>query len=213
MHWVDRGLAPNGLEGIRNRYTPGWVRYYRHGVGDRPVDGRWRDFHEDLSRAFHGLCVYCEEFDKGEVEHFYPKKRFPELVYEWSNWLFACHACNQLKGDKWPTQGYIDPCDQSIDPLIDHCFDFDFVTGRIKTRKSLPDLESSQAQAMINDLRLNAFHHLQKRVTLVEVLSQVFQKDSTVPNPGLEQLRLSRTSRSAELSSIVRAWLSAQGYP
>ena len=40
MHWVDRGLEPDGLETVRSKFTKPWVGYYQHGVGaDRLLDG------------------------------------------------------------------------------------------------------------------------------------------------------------------------------
>ena len=98
MHWVDRGPEPTGLGAIRGRYTPRWIGYYRNGVGNRPTDSRWRDFRKYLGQRFHLQCGYCESICEGQVDHFQPKSRFPELVYEWSNWIFACSACNQAKG-------------------------------------------------------------------------------------------------------------------
>ena len=110
MHWVDRGPEPASLSQVRERYTPRWIAYYRDDVGARPTDSYWRDFHDDLSQVFFNLCAYCEEICRGEVDHFRPKSRFPEQVYQWSNWVLACHDCNLWKSDKWPTGGYVDPC-------------------------------------------------------------------------------------------------------
>lgn len=36
---------------------------------------------KDVRTVFFGLCAYCEELCKDEVEHFRPKSRFPERVY------------------------------------------------------------------------------------------------------------------------------------
>ncbi len=213
MHWVDRGPEPPGLERIRVEYTPRWVNYYREQVGDPPRDSRWREFHEDLRVAFGGLCAYCEEVDKGEVDHFRPKKLYPELVYEWVNWVFVCHTCNQFKGEKWPNHGYIDPCEEFPLPQIETCFEFDLATGRIQAKPDLPVLENSKAQALIDDLRLNAFHHLQRRRTLVELLHVVLQESLDLHSSTMENVRLLRTARTAELSSLTRAWFNAQELP
>ena len=213
MHWVDRGPEPGRLEQVRDHYTPGWIAHYRQRVGGRPPDKRWRDFHGNLSQVFNSLCGYCEEFDKGEVDHFRPKKLFPELVYQWANWVFACHTCNQLKSEKWPSQGYIDPCDEFLLPPIETCFEFDLVTGRIQAKPDLPVLENSKAQALIDDLRLNAFHHLQRRRALVALLQVVLQESLDLHSPTMDNVRLLRTERTAELSSLARAWFDAQELP
>lgn len=69
MHWVDRGSEPDGLEEIRARYTPGWVKHYQQHAGQRPGDAHWRNFRGALEVAFWGLCAYCEETCEGEVDH------------------------------------------------------------------------------------------------------------------------------------------------
>ena len=215
MHWVDRGPAPPGLKRISNTYTPGWVDYYRLGIGDPPRDTRWREFRPDLKRVFHGLCAYCEELDRGEVEHFHPKKRWPELVYEWSNWLFACRSCNQSKGEKWPEQGYFDPGDRSLGRLLDSYFEFELLTGEIIPGKGLSRSDSTRVRTMIDDLNLNEWHHLRQRKTFIELLSLIFSEDSADSasgNPVADTIRFQRTSRKAEFSSIARAWLSVQGH-
>lgn len=100
MHWVDRGPEPDGLVKIRERYTQRWIRYYLREIGTRPSDARWREFRPDLCLTFHGLCAYCEEGCRGEVDHFWRKSRYPVRVYQWSNWFFACHDCNWAKGTR-----------------------------------------------------------------------------------------------------------------
>lgn len=110
MHAVDRGPEPSDLKAIRKQYTPGWVAYYPGKTRKKPTDSRWQDFHGKLSEAFNGICGYCEDECKGEVDHFRPKKTFPKQVYWWTNWVFACHECNNKKGEKWTAGGYVDPC-------------------------------------------------------------------------------------------------------
>lgn len=47
-------------------------------------------------------CCYCEDALGTDVEHFKPKSLYPELTFEWTNYLLACSACNSTaKGDKF----------------------------------------------------------------------------------------------------------------
>ena len=94
MHWVDRGQEPDGLEQIWLHDTQRWIDYYRLGTRPKPRP-RWTDFKSDLIEVFSELCAYCEERQRGEVDHFQPKSRFPELVYVWPNWvLVVCQSCS-----------------------------------------------------------------------------------------------------------------------
>ena len=150
MRWVDRGPAPPRLVHVQRKYTLRWISHYRNHTGKKPTDARWRDFRDELSRRFHGICGYCEEADHGEVDHFKPKSKHPELVYEWSNWVFACHTCNSIyKGDKWPSGGYVDPCARSKSARPESFFDFTLHTGEIVTKPNLSPRRLRKAQQTI----------------------------------------------------------------
>jgi uncharacterized protein (TIGR02646 family) len=47
-------------------------------------------------------CMYCEDNCADEVEHYRPKALYPELVFAWTNYLFACASCNRRKSTKFP---------------------------------------------------------------------------------------------------------------
>lgn len=206
MHLVNRGPPPAKLHLFHSSLTPRWAAFYRNRTGRKPTDARWRDFQNTLANAFYYLCGYCEEACRGEVDHFRPKERFPESVYDWRNWVYACHTCNNLKGFKWPAEGFVDPCDPNPNRWPETHFDFDLVTGEILPRSTLKGAKLKRAQNTINGLDLNAFHHLksrQARLRLVRVIAQ----ELPVLNPGSRQrmynyLR-SLTSRQSELSSIT----------
>ncbi len=46
-------------------------------------------------------CVYCEDSVADEVEHIYPKDLYPELVFVWDNYVYACGNCNGPKNNKF----------------------------------------------------------------------------------------------------------------
>ena len=211
MHWVDRGEEPSRLEAIRRRLTQRWVDHYQDGVGSRPTDTGWRDFRDDLSRAFYGLCAYCEEEDKGEVDHFRPSSKFPRLVYEWTNWVFACHNCNQSKSNKWPVAGYIDPCASVESERPEHFFDFDTSNGEIIPKPNLSEGASDRAVQMINDLSLNAPHHVNRRKGRILFVGRRLRE--VIENSEEEQEFLGRiTGRDFALSSFNHALLEEQGF-
>ena len=213
MHWIDRGPEPDGIARVRAHYTQSWVQHYRHRVGHRPNDAYWRDFHDDMERVFYSLCAYCEEICKGEVDHFRPKMRFPELVYDWSNWLFVCHDCNQAKGGTWPAEGYVDPCALSESSHPEHYFDFDVLTAEILPQEGLSQRCRNRAQKTIIDLRLNGRHHLKKRIAWLLLLSKGLTGDPNAETSDMKSLRHHLVSRDVQLSSITRAWSSQRGYP
>ncbi len=212
MHWVDRGPEPGSLAGIRGTYTPRWIEYYGNRLGGRPTDSRWRNFIDELRQAFAGICGYCEEFDKGEVDHFRPKSTFPDLVYEWSNWIFACHTCNQAKSDKWPTEGYIDPCAESESNRPENYFTFNTRNGAIVPLRDLDTGTFEKAQQMISDLKLNDMHHIVGRLARLKILEAGVPVSPSDETPRSRAVRGVAESRDSDLSSLSRTWLSQRGY-
>ena len=211
MHWVDRGPEPSSLEEIRACYTPRWVQYYRNGIGLKPGDSRWRDFQNEVKRPFFCLCAYCEELCQGEIDHFRPKSKFPDLVYDWSNWLLACHDCNQTKGAKWPSEGYVDPCEESSQDRPERYFGIDALTGEMIPKNSLSQDCRDKAKRMIDDLGLNRWHHLQKRLDWLRLISSALADDPETETSDEKSNRDHFRSRSTQHSSVTRAWLSERG--
>jgi len=207
MHNVKRGPAPSGLDRIRQNYTPRWVRYYNDGLGNKPSDSKWQDFHKDVSDIFFGICGYCETECKGEVDHFRPKSKFPELVYMWDNWVLACHVCNNIKSGKWPTGGYVDPCTKSRSARPESYFTFDTLTGEIIPKSNLSPGRKGKSDTMIKDLKLNAYHQLKQRITWLMIISTVLTN-----NEDNQEFIRRTASREGRFSSITREWLDQQGY-
>ena len=209
MHWVDRGPEPDGLEDVRSQFAQPWLEHYRHRTGSRPTP-RWGQFSGDLSRAFNGLCGYCEEVTKGEVDHFRPTSRFPNLVYEWSNWIFACHSCNQIKSNKWPSDGYIDPCANHESERPESFFDFDIASKRLIPRAGMLSESHEKACQMIRDLGLNGSYHIrqrEERALFIESHLDVLVEDSEEEQEFLERV----TARDFSLSSFTRRVLEERG--
>ena len=211
MHYVDRGLEPRGLKKYRDDYTQRWVEYYEQGIGSKPKDSHWRKFNKNLGKVFSFLCGYCEKDCKGEVDHFRPKSRFPQKVYEWSNWVFSCHDCNNIKGGKLPNGGYIDPCTRTPSFRPEKFFEFDLKTGEIKPKSKLNGRQWQKARTMIDDLKLNAFHHLKSRSRWLGLVSDML-KGENEEDPNHEDFVQRISARSCPFSSITRALLAEEGY-
>jgi len=56
-----------------------------------------------LTRMCQGArrCAYCEDSVADEVEHIKPKDLYPEAVFSWDNYLYACGPCNGPKNNKF----------------------------------------------------------------------------------------------------------------
>lgn len=98
---------------------------------------RHKDIKDAVIEMFKGKCAYCESkithVDYGHIEHFRPKKKYPQLCFDWNNMLLACGVCNgrEYKGENFPleTEGglLINPVEEQPDHFFR--FEFDSQTG------------------------------------------------------------------------------------
>jgi len=174
MRWIERGPKPVGVDGYASQFAQGWVDYFRHETGGRPTDSYWGEFRRELGKRSNNICWYCERRceDASEVggraatvDHFRPLSRFPDLSYEWTNWIFSCKRCNgDYKQGKWPASGYVDPSAIDEKERPEQYFDYDMQTGEIIPHPSLTGQAKLKAEDTITDLGLNQIDVLFYRI-------------------------------------------------
>lgn len=82
-------------------------------------------------------CMYCMDSEGGDIEHFRPKARYPERMYQWPNMLLCCTLCGRLKGGTFPlSRGRPLLVDPTQGNPWEH-MDFDPVTGNLSARFDL----------------------------------------------------------------------------
>ncbi|ANC77409.1 hypothetical protein ABE65_011585 [Fictibacillus phosphorivorans] len=107
---IDRTIKPAELTDdlktqLTNKYKTDGTSVWNHELLKVP-----------LLHMSHKKCCYCEcniaeESKYMEVEHFYPKDIYPDLVVDWANLLPACKRCNTNKSNHDPNQSkIINPC-------------------------------------------------------------------------------------------------------
>jgi 5-methylcytosine-specific restriction endonuclease McrA len=67
------------------------------------TNSTFRIVKQHLTRMCSGVrrCVYCEDSLADEVEHIKPKDLYPEDVFRWPNYVYACGPCNGPKNSKF----------------------------------------------------------------------------------------------------------------
>lgn len=83
-----------------------------------------------LREDFYELCGYCGKNgqrlrQRFHADHFVPKSLDKEREWDYSNFVWACPKCNQIKYNKWPTGdkavahtetvGFVDPAEEEFD--------------------------------------------------------------------------------------------------
>ena len=165
MRWIDRGPEPSEIREYASEYTQGWVDYFQSGVQSRPPDFFWAKFRWQLGERSSGMCWYCEQrcspaMDVGNrsetLDHFRPLSSFPELAYDWANWVYSCRRCNvENKQDKWPEHGYVDPASTSKRDRPESYLDYDLKTHEVIPRSNLTGHDLQRALNTIDNLGLN----------------------------------------------------------
>lgn len=80
-------------------------------------------------------CAYCSDSNGADVEHFWPKKKFPERAFRFDNMCLICTPCNRKKSQRFPRDTAGAPL--MIDPFFDDPWDSVFfapATGWIAPR-------------------------------------------------------------------------------
>jgi len=134
-------------------------------------------------------------------DHFRPRRLFPDLIYDWNNLVYACQACNGVKGGQWPgdadeADSYIDPCAEpssGVDPnsVFEYCLD----TGEIEVRAGVTGVVRANAQQTMDDLALNCFTTQREAIL----------RDAKVRRVHLPTYRQQRARRVAETLENVAA--------
>jgi uncharacterized protein (TIGR02646 family) len=124
--------------------------------------------------------MYCEDSAADQIDHFRPKAFYPNLVFVWLNYLYACGRCNLAKQHRFSVldvrasaaidiirrrgEPLIEPTDGPsvlIDPRVDDPLDYlslDLLgTFQFMPRHSKGTHEHQRAEYTIDVLKLNEY--------------------------------------------------------
>lgn len=129
-------------------------------------------FRPSVRSDFREHCGYCllpellaAGEDAFELDHFRPRSRFPTFETDFYNLYYACHPCNRIKHDKWPSE----ELQQRGIGIVDLCAD-DFETHfRLQPDGRWEGLTPS-AVYTIDLLRLNRAHLVQVRLLIQAII-------------------------------------------
>lgn len=128
-------------------------------------------YREFLKKSSNYQCVYCtitESENPGatfNIDHFKPKKIFPQYYSDCTNLRYACPRCNSYKRARWISEkdGCIRNCEvcnnkichENIDRFIDNLYDYPEDIICLKNDFLFPINDSRPARYTIDSLRLN----------------------------------------------------------
>lgn len=154
-----------------------------------------------LSKMSFSKCCYSEQYLGEnsaylEVEHFYPKDLYPDLVVDWNNLLPACKKSNTTKGAIDPHEiDLINPC---IDDPKEH---LQIINWRIRSK-------TEKGKNSIDNYALNSKHFSDPRMrianNLLEQLEDLKRDDITkIRKRNRIKSILSNGNRKKEFSAFV----------
>lgn len=135
MEFIHRSEEPEYLANNKEEWTKSWVDFYKKKkdidgvlIRDRkPSDNHWTkaEIRELLISDFKNNCGYCgssrptprrdndkENAPRGHVDHYRAKAIYPELTYDWNNYIWSCESCNVEKGEfDNPHAPILNPCE------------------------------------------------------------------------------------------------------
>lgn len=153
---------------VNKTEEPQFFRDYKK----RNTPKSWKDFSYDIKRQLKeymleneyeykneegSYCPYCElkiNLENSQIEHIYPKDKFPEKLMEYSNYLVACISpvtCGQNKGNSWENY-FINPTIEDPEKYLE----YNLSSGEIIPKeKDESKLEYKKAKLTIDLLNLN----------------------------------------------------------
>jgi uncharacterized protein (TIGR02646 family) len=153
MHKFDRGEAPLCLQRHHRTSSNDWKK-----VTSEDKTEIW----EALQAIQLDRCAYCENkitISKQHIEHFFPRSRFPQETFAWSNLFGSCNDqrhCGTYKDNKNFVQSYepadlIKPDDEDPEKLLLFVID-----GTVAIRCNLAAADQHRAAETIRVFNLNA---------------------------------------------------------
>ena len=122
----------------------------------------WNRRYDQLHTAYGRRCAYTcfYQHDRATVDHFWPKKEYLNLAYEWCNYRLCSPRTNQFKGKQ---VGILDPC-----LIADGLFVLDLPGCQIRPSPGMGEQLRDAVCRTIRVLRLNADDYLvQRRANLI----------------------------------------------
>lgn len=142
-------------------------------------DNHFKEIKKVLKSMCVGIrrCSYCEDSVADEIEHIKPKDLYPDSVFVWSNYLYACGNCNGPKNNKFailnvqgnivditraPKAPVVVPAvgpDAFINPRAEDPLDFirlDLSTMRFVPKRRISNADNKRVVYTIKTLGLNS---------------------------------------------------------
>ncbi|MBN1935937.1 MAG: hypothetical protein JW934_14800 [Anaerolineae bacterium] len=210
MIQVNRGTGPDGFAARSAQ----WQEQFAKARQQNPklsaarfwdqVRSEIRPYAQILDQIFYNKCAFCESkmahVSRPQIEHYYPKSKFPERMFNWQNWLLSCAQCNEIKGTYFP---FCDDRPCLLDPASEDPGDhIDFLRAQILYK-------TWRGQETISLLELNRISLQEERTRwLIWIDSLLLLCCMPSACPQARQLLIWAMQPDAPFTAMTRAYLS-----
>jgi hypothetical protein len=147
----------------------------------------WTEIHDEMYDAYGGICMYCASwtprtprgasFWQTTIDHFLPKRLYPQLAYKWSNFRLCRNDINTNKGIDCLVP---DPFD-----VQNEWFEIDFTTWRVGPSDNAPENIRHRIRSCFVRLGLNQDAYIEERQSVASVYvhrpAERFQLEALYP--------------------------------
>lgn len=236
MHLVTKSPAPAEIVNMPASETDAWVTYFSTNPRPSKPTGKWtkESIRSLIESDFSFSCCYCGiglgvskkqksgiQRRQGQVDHFLPKSKRPELVYEWENLLWSCSDCNTLKDEYYSVDGsehLLNPCSQTDMA----CLEYQESSGdyALNTTVTGSDFDALQPRLTITQSKthLNSGQNPQRRKThvtsLVSAIDYYLRDQDRINNPSLpDSLKADIEADLVDYQNQAKQVLNSGDYP
>lgn len=138
----------------------------------------YRSYKKLLRLDFNHQCAYCSvrEPELGgsksfHIDHYKPKKLFPNKINDYLNLFYTCRDCNTYKGDYWHSalqfifgRFILNPCDHDLE---EH-YDSSQVIWKSKSRAGAWNLEKLNLNSASQQRRRQTRESIKKTIVILE---------------------------------------------
>ena len=184
---IQKQQCPNILIENKEQWTEELLDYVRD--DSKPPDSivlRYKnpEIKQAVKEDSFEKCIYCESKVTptyyGEIEHLKPKKKYPELTFEWSNLGFVCAQCNNKKRDKYDEELPF------INPYQENPSEFIIALGAFIYHKS----NNRRGEITEKNLELNRSALIEARMERIDSIRNLIDRYNSEENSSLKEALL-----------------------
>ena len=172
---------------------------------------RHKDIQNALFASSYHKCAFCEckpgESGYIEVEHFEPKSLYPNLAFEWDNFLPSCRKCNEEKSDSdTRTNPIINPAIEDPEQLLTYSF--------LRIKPLAGSGQERKAQHTIDVCNLNCERLYKARAALMksitEYIDELKDKINWISEADTDQKRKVRITKLKNSIAVIDSLTTAE---